>query len=96
MLCFLSVAFISKVPHDLPLRARAAAFDEGFRFLERGRARVAGRGHGQRAVGGTVIYRLLRVVEFHEVVDQAARKAVAAAPLCHHRQFDLNSELGRK
>ena len=58
---------------------RAFALHGGFHFFERRHAGVAGRGHGQRAVGRAVLHRLLRGLAGEEPVGEAGGEAVAAA-----------------
>src|SRR5579859_872175 len=48
-------------------------------FLERDHGGVAGRGHGQGAVGGTALDGPLRILASEEAVDQARSEGIAAA-----------------
>ena len=51
-----------RLPGGLALHSSTAAPHERFHFGEGRHRGVAGRGHGQRAVGGAVFHGLLRVV----------------------------------
>src|SRR5437763_110830 len=58
---------------------RGAPFHHALHFRQRGRPRVAGRGHGQRAVCGAALDGPCRSASGEQSVDQAGGEGVAAA-----------------
>ena len=64
---------------SLPLHFGVSAFGEFLDFGEGGHAGVSGGGHGEGAVGGTVVDGFLGVIFHEEPVDESGDEAVARA-----------------
>src|ERR1039458_2818970 len=69
-----------------PLHPGAAALDQRLDFLERRHRCVAGRGHGQCAVGRAVLHSLLRIVELEQAINQPAGEAIASTDAIQNLQ----------